>query len=104
FIIARQAASKTVLVAHLVSSVLQHMVMDTDDLDITATRYTGTDLAGALGMDPVTDPDKAMNIVQREFQQRFDQTWAKSYGFENSYAVAVTKEFAKEKGIETISD
>lgn len=102
--IERETDLNTELVTQLGSSILQHQGMTTDDLDITATRYTGTDLAGALGMDPVTDPDKAMNIVQREFQQRFDQTWAKSYGFENSYAVAVTKEFAKEKGIETISD
>ncbi|MFC2947851.1 osmoprotectant ABC transporter substrate-binding protein [Virgibacillus sediminis] len=102
--IERETDLETQLVTNLGSSILQHQGMTTDDLDMTSTRYTGTDLSGALGMDPVTDPEKAMNIVQTEFDKQFDQTWGNSYGFENSYSVAVTQEFAEKEGIETISD
>ncbi len=102
--IERETDLDTELVTHLGSSIVQHQGMTRGDLDITSTRYTGTDLSGALGMDPITDPEKAMDIVQREFQKRFNQTWAPSYGFENSYSVAITKEFAEENNIETVSD
>ncbi|MCC2252663.1 osmoprotectant ABC transporter substrate-binding protein [Virgibacillus sp. AGTR] len=102
--IERETDADTDLVTHLGSSIVQHQGMTRGDLDITSTRYTGTDLSGALGMDPITDPDKALQIVKREFLDRFHQTWAAPYGFENSYSVAVTEEFAKENDIETISD
>ncbi|MGY0694485.1 osmoprotectant ABC transporter substrate-binding protein [Virgibacillus sp. FSP13] len=102
--IERETDLDTELVTHLGSSIVQHQGMTRGDLDITPTRYTGTDLSGALGMEPITDPEKAMDIVQREFQKRFNQTWAPSYGFENSYSVAITREFAEENNIETVSD
>lgn len=102
--IERETDLNTELVTHLGSSIVQHQGMATGGLDLTATRYTGTDLAGALGLDPVKDPDKAMDIVQTEFDDQFNQTWAQSYGFENSYTLAVTQDFAEENGLETISD
>lgn len=102
--IERETDADTELVTHLGSSIVQHQGMMRGDLDITSTRYTGTDLSGALGMDPITDPEKALNIVEREFAERFNQTWGPVYGFENSYSVAVTEEFAEENNIETVSD
>lgn len=92
------------MVNNLGSSIVQHQAMLNGDIDIAATRYTGTDLAGALGMEPVKDPEKALEIVQREFQERFDQTWFDSYGFANSYAFTVTKELAEKENLETVSD
>jgi osmoprotectant transport system substrate-binding protein len=92
------------MVNNLGSSIVQHKAMMNEDVDITATRYTGTDLAGALGMEPVKDPDKALKIVQREFDERFDQTWFDSYGFANSYAFTVTREMAEEENLNTVSD
>ncbi len=103
-LIERETDASTDLVTHLGSSIVQHQGMLRGDLDITSTRYTGTDLSGALGMDPITDPEKALNTVSREFKDRFNQTWANPYGFENSYSVAVTTDFAEENNIETISD
>ncbi|AIF43975.1 osmoprotectant ABC transporter substrate-binding protein [Virgibacillus sp. SK37] len=102
--IERETDLDTEPVTNLGSSIVQHQGMIRGDLDITSTRYTGTDLSGALGMDPITDPEKAMEIVQREFQKRFNETWADSYGFENSYSVAVTTEFAEKNNIKTVSD
>ena len=92
------------MVNNLGSSIVQHQAMMNKDVDITATRYTGTDLAGALGMDPVNDPEKALEIVQQEFQKRFNQTWFDSYGFANSYAFTVTKELAEKEQLKTVSD
>ncbi|WP_413789053.1 osmoprotectant ABC transporter substrate-binding protein [Bacillus kandeliae] len=92
------------MVNNLGSSIVQHKAMVNGDVDITATRYTGTDLAGALGQEPEKDPKKALAIVQKEFDQQFDQTWFDSYGFANSYAFTVTSDLAKKHQLETVSD
>lgn len=92
------------MVNNLGSSIVQHKAMMSGDVDITATRYTGTDLAGALGMEPVKDPQEALEIVQREFEEQFDQTWFDSYGFANSYAFTVTRELAEKENLNTVSD
>lgn len=92
------------IVSNLGSSTVQHKAMMSGELDITATRYTGTDLVGALGMEPITDPKKALKTVKKEFKQRFDQTWFDSYGFANSYAFTVTSELAKKENLKTVSD
>ncbi|MBS4210431.1 osmoprotectant ABC transporter substrate-binding protein [Bacillus sp. FJAT-50079] len=92
------------MVSNLGSSIVQHKAMMSGDVDITATRYTGTDLAGALGMEPVKDPKEALEIVQREFAERFDQTWFDSYGFANSYAFTVRKEVAEKENLQKVSD
>ncbi len=102
--IEKELGVNTELVTHLGSSIVQHQGMERGDLDITAARYTGTDLSGALGMEPITDPERALEIVKREFQEQFNQYWAPLYGFENTYAVAITAEFAEENQIETVSD
>ncbi|VEF47929.1 glycine betaine ABC transporter substrate-binding protein [Bacillus freudenreichii] len=92
------------MVNNLGSSIVQHKAMLSGDVDITATRYTGTDLAGVLGMEPVKDPKEALEIVQREFQERFNQTWFDSYGFANSYAFTVRKDVAEKENLQTVSD
>lgn len=96
--------AKVEMVNNLGSSIVQHQAMLSGDVDITATRYTGTDLAGALGMEPVTDPKEALKTVQSEFQKRFDQTWFDSYGFANSYAFTVTKKLADKEDLQKVSD
>src|SRR5699024_9811846 len=92
------------IVGNMGSSIVQHQALTQGEVDITATRYTGTDLPGALQMDPVTDPDEALEIVQREFDKRFDQKWFEPYGFANSYAFTVTSELAEEENLEKVSD
>src|SRR5699024_1941367 len=76
--IERETDAKTDLVTKLGSSIVQHQGMLQGDIDISSTRYTGTDIAGALGMEPVKDPDEALETVQKEFQERFDRTWRKN--------------------------
>src|SRR5699024_8666266 len=103
-LIEKETDATTSQVTKLGSSIVQHQGMIRGDLDMTSTRYTGTDIAGALNMEPEKEPAKALEIVQEEFKKQFDQTWGETYGFENSYSVAVTKEFAEENDIETVSD
>jgi osmoprotectant transport system substrate-binding protein len=92
------------MIENLGSSLVQHQALTDHQVDITATRYTGTDLSGALGMEPVADSEQAMSIVQKEFDEQFDQVWYDSYGFSNTYAFTVTEELAAKENLETVSD
>lgn len=95
---------KVNLVNNLGTSTVAHQAMLRDDVNISASRYTGTDLSGALQLPPEKDPDKAMEIVQREFKERYNQKWYPSYGFANTYAFMVSKETAEKYQLKTISD
>lgn len=95
---------KVDIVNNLGSSIVLHQAMENGDVDISSVRYTGTDLPGALGMEPVKDPKEALKIVQKEFQKRFNQTWFDSYGFANSYAFTVSKDFAEKHHLQKVSD
>ncbi|MGT2832066.1 osmoprotectant ABC transporter substrate-binding protein [Streptococcus halotolerans] len=103
-LIEHETDSKATLVSNLGSSSVTHEALLRGDADISATRYTGTDITGALGMKAIKDPKKASKIVKREFKKRFDQTWFPTYGFADTYAFMVTDDYAKENNLETISD
>ncbi len=65
------------------------------DASISAARYTGTDLTTTLGLEPESDPQAAFDKVKSEFEQRYQQTWFPSYGFDNTYVFLVRKDTAK---------
>lgn len=92
------------LINNLGSSVVLHQAMLNGDANLSAVRYTGTDLTGTLNQAPISDPQKALAAVQRLFQDEFQMTFFDSYGFNNTYAFMVTQETAKKYGLETISD
>lgn len=95
---------KVNMVNNLGTSTMMHQAMLNEDVSISAARYTGTDLSGALQLEPEKDPDKAMEIVQHEFKKQFNQKWYPSYGFANTYAFMVSKETAEKYDLEKISD
>lgn len=92
------------LVNNLGTSTIVHQAMLRGDVSISAVRYTGTDLTGALKLEPEKDPEKALDIVQKEFKEQFNQKWYPSYGFANTYAFMVTKETAEKYNLKKISD
>ncbi|MFT8393066.1 MAG: osmoprotectant ABC transporter substrate-binding protein [Liquorilactobacillus ghanensis] len=94
----------TTLVNNLGSSTVAHQAMLRGDADISATRYTGTDLTGILQMDNVKNAKKASAIVKKQFKQRFNQTWFPSYGFADTYAFMTTKQFAAKYNLRKVSD
>lgn len=92
------------LVNNLGSSTLNHQALMNGDANVSGVRYTGTDLTGALGREPITDPELALETVVAGFDEEFDQIWFPSYGFANTYAFLVTQEFAEENNVHTVSD
>lgn len=92
------------MIENLGTSVIAHQALTNKEVDITAARYTGTDMPAVLEVEPMKDPEEALAYVKKEFDERFDQIWYDSYGFQNTYAFTVTEEFAKEHDLETVSD
>lgn len=92
------------IINNLGSSTVVHQAMINGDANMSAVRYTGTDLTGALQAEPIKDADEALAFVQKEFKEQFNQTFFDSYGFENTYAFMVTKETAEKYNLKTVSD
>ncbi len=92
------------LINNLGSSTIQHNALITGDAQISGTRYTGTDLTGALQKEPVSDPDEALKLVQDGFKDQYNMKFYNSYGFDNTYAFMVTHETAEEYNLEKTSD
>jgi osmoprotectant transport system substrate-binding protein/osmoprotectant transport system permease protein len=66
--------------------------------------YTGTGLLAILGEQPVPDPGAVFGRVSREFEARWGVHWLPPLGFENTYAIAVRRQTAREHGLRTLSD
>lgn len=92
------------IINNLGSASIEHNAIINGDAEVSSTRYTGTDLIGALNHKPVRNSKNAMNITQSLFKKKFDQTFFNSYGFENTFAFMVTQETAKKYNLHTVSD
>ncbi len=66
--------------------------------------YTGTGLTAQLKMDVISDPDETYRIVKEEFDKQFDIKWLEPFGFNNTYAIAVTSELAGQYNLTNCSD
>jgi osmoprotectant transport system permease protein len=67
--------------------------------------YTGTGLIAILKRtDRPSNPDEAYDIVTRTYRELFDLRWLRPLGFNNTYAIAVRRKDAEQKGWSTISD
>ena len=86
----------TTVINNLATTTINHQAMMNGDASISAARYTGTDLTTTLGLEPESDPQAAFDKVKSEFEQRYQQTWFPSYGFDNTYVFLVRKDTAEE--------
>lgn len=77
--------------------------LNSGDVDLYV-EYTGTGLVNILKKETITNPQEVYDIVQSEFNEKYDLKWLKPLGFNNTYAIAVRKETAEKYGLKTISD
>jgi osmoprotectant transport system permease protein len=73
------------------------------DIDVYP-EYTGSGLVIVLKDEPMRDPAAVFDRVSREFAARFDLRWLAPLGFENTYAMSIRTDMAKELGLRTLSD
>lgn len=88
---------------NLSSTTLINTAMLNGDLNVVSGMYTGTSLTGELGMEPIKDPKRALQVVQQEYKKRYNRIWYPSYGFENTYAFMVRKDFAEKYHLTKVS-
>ncbi|AGK55348.1 ABC transporter permease/substrate-binding protein [Bacillus sp. 1NLA3E] len=77
--------------------------LNNGDIDLYV-EYTGTGLVNILNEPPESDPDQVYDTVKQKFNQKYGIELLKPLGFNNTYAVAVRQETAKEYGLASISD
>jgi osmoprotectant transport system substrate-binding protein len=65
--------------------------------------YTGTGLVSLLNEKNSGGPDKVYQRVASEFKKRWNITWAKPLGFNNTYAMVMPRALAEKKNITKIS-
>ena len=92
------------ILSNLGSSVLVQQSLLREDANISAVMYTGTSLTGELNQAPETDTIKAFEKVVKGYADNFDLLWMPSYGFANTYAFMVSKEFSEANNITKVSD
>lgn len=77
--------------------------LNNNDVDIYV-EYTGTGLVNILNQPPQSDPDKVYQYVQKEFRKKYSIELLKPLGFNNTYALAVRQDTAKQYHLNSISD
>lgn len=95
---------KTDLISNLASSLLILQTMTGGDTNVSALMYTGTSLVGELNMEPENNPEIALSQVIKGYYEKYDMVWFPSYGFENTYAFMVKREFAEKHNLQKVSD
>ena len=95
---------KPIIIGNLGSSIVQHNALMRGDANMSAVRFTGTELTSVLDAPPTRDANKAMDESQRLFKKKYNQKYYNSLGFENTYAFMVTKETADKYHLEKVSD
>ena len=93
-----------IIIGNLGSSIVQHNALMRGDANMSAVRFTGTELTSVLDAPPTRDANKAMEESQRLFKKKYNQKYYHSLGFENTYAFMVTKETADKYHLEKVSD
>ncbi len=66
--------------------------------------YTGTGLLAILGESPNGTPADVFRRVSLEFRERWGIRWLPPLGFENTYAITISRELAETRGIASLSD
>lgn len=72
------------------------------DIDMYA-EYTGTGLVNILKEDTVSSPEKAFDIVKKEFKKRYDLEWLPEFGFNNTYTLTTRRSFAEKHSLTNIT-
>jgi osmoprotectant transport system permease protein len=88
---------------NLGGTMICHGALISDEIDLYA-EYTGTGLTAILKEGVISDPERALKVVRREYRTRFEVAWLSPFGFNNTYAITVRRDEARRHGWNTVSD
>jgi glycine betaine/choline ABC-type transport system substrate-binding protein len=87
----------------LTPKVIDDAIKSTDDIDLYL-EYTGTGLIN-MGVElKGGDLAETYETVKKLYDEKYNIKWMKPYGFNNTYAMVVTRETAEKHNLKTVSD
>ena len=89
--------------SNLGSTQICHQALRSGDLDLYV-EYTGTALTAVLGEKPAGDSPAVYQRVTKGYRERFGLEVMEPLGFENTFAMVIRGEDARQKSLRTISD
>jgi osmoprotectant transport system substrate-binding protein len=113
--------TESIIAAHMMAEVLEnaglkverkiglggtgviHQALVSGEID-TYPEYTGTALLVQLKLPANNDPDAVYKTVKGEYESRFNATWLKVFGFNDTYALAMRRADAEKAGIRRMSE
>ena len=87
---------------NLGGTLLAHQALVNGEIDLYP-EYTGTALTTVLKLPPSTDPAAVMARVRAEYLARFGIHWLDPLGFNNTFAMVIRGEDARQHRIESLS-
>jgi osmoprotectant transport system substrate-binding protein len=105
-IIAQELEARSVQVErrlHLGGTHLAHEALSSGQIDLYV-EYTGTAYVEILDHEPINNPERVYEVVEREYLSRWDLVTGPPLGFENTFAFVVRKADAESLSMSTISD
>ncbi|MBW6474433.1 MAG: hypothetical protein K0B14_15005 [Anaerolineaceae bacterium] len=82
---------------------IAHEAMMNGDIDLYP-EYTSTGLLTMLKLDPIQDAQEIYTTVKSGYEQQYKLTWLTPSPFNDTQALAMTKEVAAQYGIQTYTD
>jgi len=88
---------------NLGGTLLCHQAIRAGQIDLYV-EYTGTALTAVLGEKPAGNAAEVLGRVREEYARRFGLRVGEPLGFENTFAIVVRGDAARQFGLKTISD
>ena len=88
---------------NLGGTLLAHQALVHGDIDLYP-EYTGTALTSILKLPPSSDPRQVFEQVKSEYQRRFRIDWLEPLGFNNTFAMVIRGDTARQGRMNTLSD
>lgn len=88
---------------NLGGTLLAHGALVNQEIDVYP-EYTGTALTAILKDPPDNDPARVLARVRSEYAKRFKIEWLDPLGIDNSFAMVVRGDEAREKHLENLTD
>jgi len=82
---------------------IAHEAIMNGDIDLYP-EYTSTGLLTMLKLDPIQDAEEIYTTVKSGYEQQYNLTWLTPSPFNDTQALAMTKDVAAQYGIQTYSD
>jgi glycine betaine/choline ABC-type transport system substrate-binding protein len=80
-----------------------HPAMLNGEIDLYP-EYTGTGWLTVIKGEPIYEASPLFDAVSEAYMNDFNIKWFETYGFNNTYGLAIRTSIASERGIETFSD